>query len=116
MAELLGIHFEGPFISRTRRGVHPEQWIAGASPELFRQLLDAARGRARILTLAPELPGALAVVDAARSVGIVVRSVTRTQPTNRPLPLSRGGRATRRTSSTPCGHSAIVIPVCLARC
>jgi N-acetylglucosamine-6-phosphate deacetylase len=72
MAELLGIHFEGPFISRTRRGVHPEQWIAGASPELFRQLLDAARGRARILTLAPELPGALAVVDAARSVGIVV--------------------------------------------
>ncbi len=57
MAELLGIHFEGPFISRARRGVHPEQWIAAASPELLRQLLDAARGRARILTLAPELPG-----------------------------------------------------------
>ncbi len=71
-AEILGVHLEGPFISKVRRGVHPEKWIAAPSPDLLRRLLDAARGRTRILTLAPELPGALELIDAARSVGIVV--------------------------------------------
>jgi N-acetylglucosamine-6-phosphate deacetylase len=71
-AEILGIHFEGPFISRARRGVHPEQWIAAPSPALLSRFLDAANGTALILTLAPELPGALELVAAARSAGLVV--------------------------------------------
>jgi N-acetylglucosamine-6-phosphate deacetylase len=71
-AEILGIHFEGPFISRARRGVHPEQWIAAPSPALLSRFLAAANGTALILTLAPELPGALALVAAARSAGLVV--------------------------------------------
>lgn len=71
-AELLGIHFEGPFISPARRGVHPPEWIAAAAPELLDRLLGAAGDAARILTLAPELPGALALVDRARSAGLVV--------------------------------------------
>ncbi len=71
-AELLGIHFEGPFISPARRGVHPPEWIAPASPRLFDRLLAAAGGAARILTLAPELDGALELVDRARAAGLVV--------------------------------------------
>src|SRR5579884_3528557 len=71
-AELLGIHFEGPFISPARRGVHPPEWIAAPSPELLERFLDAAGDAARILTLAPEIPGALALVDRARAAELVV--------------------------------------------
>jgi len=71
-AQFLGIHLEGPFISHARRGVHPEEWIAPPSLEVFRKLLTAAAGCARILTLAPELPGALDLVDAARAERLVV--------------------------------------------
>ncbi len=71
-AQILGIHFEGPFISHARRGVHPEEWIAAPSVESLRQMLAAAAGFGKILTLAPELPGALALVDAARAQGLVV--------------------------------------------
>jgi len=71
-AEILGIHFEGPFISPTRRGVHPAKWIVPPSRELLAQLLAEARGTAQILTLAPELPGALDLVRDGRKAGLVV--------------------------------------------
>jgi N-acetylglucosamine-6-phosphate deacetylase len=71
-AEILGVHFEGPFISRARRGVHPEEWIAAPSIPHFRRLLAAANGAARILTLAPELPGAPELIGEARRAGVVV--------------------------------------------
>ena len=71
-AEILGIHFEGPFISAARRGVHPAEWIAKPSPELFGRMLEAAGGMARILTLAPEVPGGLDLVKDAHDSGLVV--------------------------------------------
>jgi len=71
-AECLGIHFEGPFISAKRRGVHPEQWIAAPSLSLFRRMFNAAGGCARILTLAPELPGAIELADGALAKGLIV--------------------------------------------
>jgi N-acetylglucosamine-6-phosphate deacetylase len=71
-AEVLGIHFEGPFISPARRGVHPVEWIVPPSLEMFAQFLKEARGTAQILTLAPELPGALEQIAAARQAGLVV--------------------------------------------
>jgi N-acetylglucosamine-6-phosphate deacetylase len=70
-AEILGIHFEGPFISPARRGVHPVEWIAEPSLALFARMIDSSAGTARILTLAPEIPGGIALVDAARKAGIV---------------------------------------------
>jgi N-acetylglucosamine-6-phosphate deacetylase len=70
-AEILGIHFEGPFISPARRGVHPVEWIAAPSLALLARMLEAAAGTARILTLAPEIAGGLDLVDAARKAGIV---------------------------------------------
>jgi len=72
LAEILGVHFEGPFISRARRGVHPEQWITSPSISLLQRLLAAAKGTARILTLAPELPGAPELIAEALRAGVVV--------------------------------------------
>jgi len=71
-AEILGVHFEGPFISLARRGVHPEEWIQAPSIPLFRRLLASAKGSARILTLAPELPGAAELIPEVLRAGLVV--------------------------------------------
>lgn len=70
-AEILGIHFEGPFISPARRGVHPEQWISPPSPALLARMLKAAGGKARILTLAPEAKGGMDLVDAVCKAGVI---------------------------------------------
>jgi len=71
-AEVLGIHYEGPFLNKARRGVHPPEWIQTPSSELLERLLQAAAGNARILTLAPELLGAAPCIDAAHKAGVVV--------------------------------------------
>jgi N-acetylglucosamine-6-phosphate deacetylase len=71
-AEVLGVHFEGPFINSARRGVHPKEWIQLPSAEVLERFLRAAAGNARILTIAPELLGAAPCIDAARKAGVVV--------------------------------------------
>ena len=71
-AEIIGIHLEGPFISAARRGVHPPGAIAKPSITLLDRYLEAANGTVRILTLAPEIPGALELVERAYARGIVV--------------------------------------------
>lgn len=71
-AEVLGIHFEGPFISPVRRGVHPAQWLQLPSAELLEKFIAAAQGNAILLTIAPELLGAMPCIDAARRAGMVV--------------------------------------------
>ena len=71
-AEVLGIHFEGPFLSPVRRGAHPAEWLKLPSADLLEKFIAAAGGHALILTIAPELPGALLCIDAARKSGLVV--------------------------------------------
>jgi N-acetylglucosamine-6-phosphate deacetylase len=71
-AEVLGIHYEGPFISAERRGVHPKEWVTLPSAPLLDRIVNAAAGKARMLTIAPELFGAIPCIDAARNMGIVV--------------------------------------------
>jgi N-acetylglucosamine-6-phosphate deacetylase len=71
-AEILGIHFEGPFISPIRRGVHPPEWIKLPSAELLGRFVSAAGGHAQLMTIAPELLGAMPCIDAARKAGMVV--------------------------------------------
>jgi N-acetylglucosamine-6-phosphate deacetylase len=71
-AEVLGVHFEGPFINKVRRGVHPAEWIQLPSAELLQRFLQCAAGKARILTIAPELLGAMPCMKAAREAGVVV--------------------------------------------
>ena len=69
-ARLLGIHLEGPFLSPLRAGTHPAERLARPNLELLRSLLDA--GPVTMVTLAPELPGALELVAECRRRGIVV--------------------------------------------
>ncbi len=71
-AEVLGIHFEGPFISPARRGVHPPEFIRLPSADLLSKFVEAAGGHAQILTIAPELLGAMPCIDAAHKAGLVV--------------------------------------------
>src|SRR5580700_2715947 len=70
-AEILGIHLEGPFISKARRGVHPPDSIARPSIEILDKFRAASDGLIRILTVAPEIPGALDLIHAAAANGIV---------------------------------------------
>jgi N-acetylglucosamine-6-phosphate deacetylase len=66
-ARPLGIHLEGPFLSHKRRGVHPPENLLAPTLETFDRLWQAARGKVRMMTIAPELPGALEVItEAAR--------------------------------------------------
>jgi N-acetylglucosamine-6-phosphate deacetylase len=71
-AQVLGVHFEVPFISPLRRGVHPTEWITLPSAALLQRFTEAAGGYAQILTIAPELLGAMPCIDAARKAGLVV--------------------------------------------
>jgi len=71
-ARPLGIHFEGPFLSVEKRGVHPAAHILKPTTETLDRLLEAAAGTARVLTLAPELDDGLAVLEHARRHGMRV--------------------------------------------
>jgi len=71
-AEILGMHLEGPFISKARRGVHPPDAIQKPSAEILSKFLDASDGLVKIVTLAPELPGAIPLIEFAVAAGLVV--------------------------------------------
>ncbi|MFD7901141.1 N-acetylglucosamine-6-phosphate deacetylase [Kitasatospora sp. NPDC059722] len=68
---LAGIHFEGPFISRNRCGAHRPDLLRDPDPALVRKLVDAARGHAKMVTLAPELPGGLDSVRMLADLGVI---------------------------------------------
>src|SRR3972149_1428722 len=62
---LLGIHLEGPFLSPEpgARGAHPSQCMLAPSIDRFNRFQDLAGGHIRILTLAPELSGAIPLIE-----------------------------------------------------
>jgi N-acetylglucosamine-6-phosphate deacetylase len=68
----LGIHLEGPFISHARRGVHPAENLLAPKLSTFEQFWQAARGRIRMMTIAPELDGAPEVIAEAARRGVCV--------------------------------------------
>lgn len=71
-ARPLGIHLEGPFLSHKRRGVHPPEWLLEPTLEVFERMWQAARGHVRMMTIAPELPGALEVIAEAAKRNVCV--------------------------------------------
>lgn len=71
-AQPVGIHFEGPFLSRSRRGAQPEAHIRKPSKETLGRMIDASGETARVMTLAPELDGAPELLDYARGRGLRV--------------------------------------------
>jgi N-acetylglucosamine-6-phosphate deacetylase len=73
-ARPLGAHLEGPFLSHAKRGVHPPEYLLEPSISTFDRMFEAAEGQVRLMTLAPELPGAaeLAAHAARRGVRVSV--------------------------------------------
>jgi N-acetylglucosamine-6-phosphate deacetylase len=69
-ALILGAHLEGPFLSSTRAGTHPVERLRPPDLELARRLVSA--GHVTMMTLAPELPGAIELTSWLTAQGIVV--------------------------------------------
>ncbi len=71
-AEALGLHLEGPFLSREKKGAFNPAWLRAPSLEEAEAYLRAGEGWIRQMTLAPELPGAADVARLFRQAGVVV--------------------------------------------
>jgi len=73
-AAIAGLHMEGPYLSPNEgaRGAHPREDIAPASADDFRRRQDAAGGRIRLVTLAPEVAGALPLIEHLVETGVRV--------------------------------------------
>jgi N-acetylglucosamine-6-phosphate deacetylase len=68
----MGVNLEGPFLAQECRGAHDPAVVRDPDVMEFRRLAELAGGTLRVLTLAPELPGAAEVIAAARTAGVVV--------------------------------------------
>lgn len=69
-ARILGVHLEGPFLSHSKRGVHPAENLQAPSVEMLERFWQAARGHIMLMTVAPEVPGATEFIQAATRPGI----------------------------------------------
>lgn len=71
---IVGLHMEGPYLSPAdgARGAHPSEHVIPATIDDFKRRQEAARGRIVLVTLAPEVPGALTLIEHLASTGIRV--------------------------------------------
>ncbi len=67
---LAGLHLEGPWLSPAHPGAHDPALLTAPEPAAVEALLDAARGTLRMVTLAPELPGALDAIGLLADAGV----------------------------------------------
>jgi N-acetylglucosamine-6-phosphate deacetylase len=66
-----GMHVEGPFVANVRRGAIPEKLLRAPSIETLQKLVALSRGKIRVMTYAPELPGAAAIAERLTALGIL---------------------------------------------
>lgn len=69
---VLGTHLEGPFLAASHCGAHDPEYLTDPVPASVDALLTAGRGHIRQVTLAPELPGAIAAIDTLAREGVAV--------------------------------------------
>lgn len=69
-ARMLGLYLEGPFISPARRGGLPPQAVLPPSSDTLKRVLEQTAGTLRLMTIAPELPGSLALVEELAENGV----------------------------------------------
>ena len=69
---ILGVHAEGPYLNPAFAGAHPKQDLRSPDAAEFTGILDEVPGLVKLVTLAPELPGAAPLIEAARRRRIVV--------------------------------------------
>jgi N-acetylglucosamine-6-phosphate deacetylase len=108
-ARPVGIHLEGPFISHAKKGVHPPADILPPDIALFDRFQQAARGHIRLITIAPEIPGALALIEHAATRGVKV-SIGHTDATSEQAlaAIDAGARSATHTFNAmrPLDHRA----------
>lgn len=68
---IAGIHLEGPFLASSRRGAHAAQVLAAPAAPVIDRVLSIGAGSIAMVTIAPELPGALEAISVLREHGIV---------------------------------------------
>jgi N-acetylglucosamine-6-phosphate deacetylase len=71
-AQVLGVHLEGPYISPQKPGAQPKEFVRDYDADEFASWLKIAGGTMKLITLAPERPGAADLIAACRAAGIVV--------------------------------------------
>lgn len=71
-AEPLGMHLEGPYMSVTKRGAHDPSWLRTPEAAETERLLALTKGYLRLITLAPELPNADAMIQRLVKAGVTV--------------------------------------------
>ena len=68
----IGIHLEGPFLSHAKKGVQPAEHLLTPDIATFDRFFDASEGHIKLMTMAPELPGAVELVAHASARGVRV--------------------------------------------
>lgn len=68
---IVGLHLEGPFLSAARCGAQDPRYMIAPDVAAFERLHAAAAGWLRVITVAPELPGAIALIKAAARAGVI---------------------------------------------
>ena len=71
-AEVVGAHLEGPFLSMAKKGAQNGDYLHAPDAEMLKRLQEAAGGSVRLVTLAPEEPGSVEFIKAAKDMGIHV--------------------------------------------
>lgn len=65
-AELVGVNLEGPFLSEAKKGAQNGAWLHAPDVDMFRRLMEASEGLVKLVSVAPELPGALDFIQAVK--------------------------------------------------
>lgn len=70
-SRIAGIHLEGPFLDPARKGSHKEEYLLSPDGDFFRKCFDACDGMIRLVTIAPNLKGALKLIEEIREKTVV---------------------------------------------
>ena len=71
-AEVVGAHLEGPFLCMAKKGAQNGDYLHDPDAAMLQRLQEAAEGCVRLVTLAPEQPGSVEFIKAAKELGIHV--------------------------------------------
>lgn len=108
-AEILGIHFEGPYLDMKYKGAQPEQYIVKPSVEQFKRYQEAANGLIKVITMATEQDDNFELTEYCAKNGVVV-SIGHSAATYEQAVMAYAHGATSMThvynGMTPFNHRA----------
>lgn len=107
-AELCGINLEGPFLSEAKKGAQNGAWLHAPDVEMFHRLMAASKGLVKLVSLAPEVPGALEFVEAVEDEVVVSLAHTAADYDTALAAFQRGARQVTHlfNGMNPFGHRA----------